>query len=246
MDFNDTVNKDGLIQNCEINLFGDSPFGTISSNADRLQIFTNFLNEGYSRYGMIALQSDNSWQFDDRNNTDLPIATTNMSANTPDYSLATEHVIIDQVEMLDNTGTVWLPVPEMDERLFAEFKQSLSQYNNNIAGIPQFHAKVGNSLYLYPTPNYSMTNGIKVRFKRAPNLFTTASTTTQPSMPMFHTTYLTDYASAKYAQARLSTEIYNKYQSNVLKWEQVDIPAFYADRSLEKPGKLSAIIRNTR
>jgi hypothetical protein len=245
MDFSNTTTKDGLIQICEQNLFGDAPFGTISDNPDRLQIFTNFINDARSRYATIALTADNSWQVDDSTNSDFPIATTDMVANQPDYSLNDEQIIVEQVEMLDTTGTVWRAIPEMDERQFVEFQQSLSQYNNNIAGQPTLHAKIGNSIYFYPTPNYSMAGGIKLRFKRPLNYYAVTDTTKKTGFNRLHDTYLSDYATWKYSLSR-GMEIFKTYQPIVVRWEQTDIPTHYADRSLEHPSKLMAITRSAR
>ncbi len=245
MTFNDTATKNGLIQQCEINLFGDNPFGTISGNADRLAIFTNFIDEAYSKYAILALQSDNSWQFDDSNYTDFPIATTDLVANQPDYTLATEHIIIDQVEILDTTGTIWRALPEIDERQFTEYQRSLSQFNNNVPGQPIYHAKIGASIYLFPTPIYSVTNGVKVRFKRAPDFFVVGDTTKEPGFTSLHHTYLSDYATWRYSFSR-GMPMYARYQDLVVRWEQADIPAFFADRSLEHPTIMRSKTRRTR
>ena len=245
MDFNNTSTKDGLIQICEQNLFGDSPFGKISGNPDRLQIFTNFINDAKNRYAIIALTADNSWQFDDTLNTDFPIGVTNLVANQPDYTLNSEQIIIDQVEMLDTTGTIWFPLPEIDERMFPEFNQSLSQWMNNVTGIPIAHAKIGNSIYLYPTPNYSIPGGIKVRFKRAPNYYSATDTTKKTGINRLHDNYLSDYATWKYAFSR-GMDGYKVYQDIVVRWENTDIPTFFADRSLEHPTVIRAFPRKSQ
>lgn len=245
MEFSNTTDKNGLIQTCEMNLFGDSPFGKISNNPDRLAMFTALLNDAYGRLVIIALMADNSWQFDDNNYTDFPIATTNLVANQADYTLNTDQIIIEQVEVLDPTGQVWMAVPEGDERKFAEFKISESQYFNNVAAIPIFHIKKGNSIVFMPTPSYSITQGIKVRFKRPPSYFVKTDTTKKPGFARLLHNYLTDYATWKYAFMR-SMPIWRQFQQVVVRWEQDDIPNHFEDRSLEHPTKLQARIRSSR
>lgn len=245
MEFSNTTDKNGLLQVCEMNLFGDAPFGKISGNPDRLSIFTALMNDAYSRYVILALMADNSWQFDDSNYTDFPIGTTNLVANQADYTLNTDQIIIEQVECLDPTGQVWQAVPEGDERKFAEYQISESQYFNNVAAIPIFHIKKGNSIVLMPTPSYSITQGLKVRFKRPPSYFVKTDTTKMPGFARLHHTYLTDYATWKYAMSR-SMPIYKTFQQIVGRWEADDIPNFYEDRSLEHPTNIRARVRSSR
>lgn len=251
MEFNNTTDKNGLIQVCEMQLFGDSPFGKISNNPDRLKIFTSIINDAYGRYAILALMADNSWQFDDNNYTDFPIGNTDLIAGQADYTLNNDQIIIEQVEVLDPTGQVWQAVPEGDERKFAEYKLSESQYFNNVAAIPIFHIKKGNSIVLMPTPSYSITQavngvrGLRCRFKRPPSYFVNTDTVKLPGFVRLHHNYLTDYATWKYAFMR-SMPIYKTFQQVVERWETVDIPGHYEDRSLEHPTVIRSRIRSSR
>lgn len=246
MDFNNILLKNGIIQQIEANLFGDSPFGSISGNPNRLQIITNYINDAYGRYAILALMSDNSWQFDDNNYTDFPIGNTDLIANQPDYTLNNSQVIIDQVEIRDPTNTIWFDVPELDEREFPLNHFSQSQYNNNVAAIPRQHVKKGNSIYLYPTPVYSVPQGLRVRFKRPPSYFVPTDTIKQPGFNRMHQNYLIDYATWKYAMARNMNNIVKMFQPVVIRWEQEDIPNSYNTRSLEKPRRLKSFYRTSR
>jgi hypothetical protein len=230
MDFNNTTDKNGLIQTCEMNLFGDSPFGKISNDASRLTIFTNLINEAYSRYAIVALTADNSWQFDDSTFTDYPIGTTTLTAGQAMYTFNTDQVEIESVEILDSTGLVWKNLPEIDEREFPNYNQSLSQYYSGVSGQPSKHLKIANGFQLFPAPSYTVAGGIKVRFKRAPNYFASTDTTRKPGINRMHQTYLTDYATWKYAFSR-DMKVANKFQELVLRWEEKNIPEFYATRT---------------
>lgn len=245
MEFNDSVSFTGLIQQCEMNLFGDAPFGAISNNPDRLVLFTSLINTAYSRYCILALMADNLWQFDDNNYSDFPIGTTNLIANQPDYTLTNEQVIIEQVEVLDPTGKVWMAVPEGDERKFAEYKISESQYFNNVAAIPIFHIKKGNSILLMPTPSYSVTQGLKVRFKRPPIYYVSTDTTKLPGFNRLHHEYLCDYATWRYSFMR-SLAIVAGFGVQVQQWETDSIPKFYATRSIEYQPVMKALQRSSR
>lgn len=239
MTFSDTTNKNGLIQQCEMNLFGDAPFGKISGDSSRLAIFTNYLNEALYRYAYFALMSDYVWEFDDRNYTDLPIATTAITLNQQDYAISSEHMIITGVEIKDTSGN-WNALNEIDERYFVENNISISNYMSTPTGFPTQYTKVANSIFLFPIPNFTQAASLKVRFKRAPVVFQSTDTTDVQGFSDIQVNYLSDYASWKYASNR-SMPMTNRLQQQVLDWEERKIPDLYSKRSAEH----SKIIRST-
>src|SRR5438105_2541997 len=87
-----SVEKAGLLQVCEANIFGDNGYTQITSNASRLAIFINYINEGYSRYFDKAMDADGTWQIDDTNFTTVPIATASLISGQQDYGLNTTHI----------------------------------------------------------------------------------------------------------------------------------------------------------
>lgn len=244
MQFNDVTNKNGLIQNCEINLFGDNPFTQISANVSRLAIFTNYINEGLSRYASIALMSDYNWEWDDRNQTDLPIGTTTITSGQQDYAIATEHSIVTAVEIKNSSG-LWTALRELDERFFTENNVSISNYMANVTGMPYQYTKVANSIFLYPTPDFTQVASLKVRFKRAPSYYTVADTTKVQGFTDLHANYLSDYATWKYAFNH-SMNMADSYERAKTNWEQEVIPEFYSKRSSEHSKFIRSKYRNSR
>lgn len=244
MVFNDTVNKNGLIQQCEINLFGDTPFGQISGNTNRLSIFTNYLNEAASRYSHIALMSDFNWEWDDRNQTDLPIGTTTVVTGQQDYAFATEHIIITGVEIKNNAG-IWVALQELDERYFTENNVSISQYLGNATGMPYQYTKVANSVFLFPAPNYTQTASLKVHFKRGPSYYVSTDITKPQGFSDLQATYLSDYASWKYAFAR-SLPLADRLRQEIQIWEEMKIPELYSKRSAEHSKVIISRYRSSR
>jgi hypothetical protein len=244
MQFNDTSGKSGLIQQCEINIFGDSPFAQISSNSSRLAIFTNYLNEALSRYASIALMSDYNWEWDDRNQTDLPIGTTTLVSGQRDYSLSTEHAIVTAVEVKDTAGN-WYALEEIDERNFTQNDNSISQYTANGSGTPTGYRKVANSLLLYPTASYTQAASLRVHFKRAPSYYTTADTTKTQGFTELHATYLSDYATWKYSLLHPKKDS-ARLRDEITIWEESKIPNFYSKRSAEHSKILRAKVSSSR
>lgn len=244
MQFNDVAGKSGLIQQCEINLFGDSPFTQISSNTSRLAIFTNYLNEALARYAQIALMSDYNWEWDDRNQTDLPIGTTALVASQPDYAFSTEHAIVTAVEVKDASGG-WHALMELDERFFAENNFSISEYNKT-PGTPYQYTKVANSIMLFPPANYAQAASLKVHFKRPPSYYTVADTTKLQGFTDMHATYLSDYATWKYASRPPVQANVNILREEIKRWEEDVIPSLYSKRSAEHSKIIRPVRRSSR
>jgi hypothetical protein len=180
--FNDSANKSGLVQACESTLFGDNGFGRISDDTNLLADFTRRLNEGLNIVASAIMQADGRWQWDDNNNTDFPIGTTNLVANQQDYTFEVTHLKINRVEVKDESGnwTLLTPIDARDvEVALAEFEAT--------AGVPQYYDKIANSVFLYPVSSYSQAASLKVYFQRPPSYFTSSDTTKVPGFnSLFH------------------------------------------------------------
>ncbi len=191
LQFSDTSSaKNGLIQECEAAVFGDNSYGRISNDASLLATFTRNINEALNRVVSLILTSDGRWQFDDINNTDFPIATTNLvttvGSEQQDYAFGITMLKITRVEVLDAAGNWQLLTPIDQANIYDE---SLTDFLKT-AGLPKFYDKIGNSLFLYPKPlatSVTSTAGLKIWFQRPPSYFTTSDTTKTPGInSMYH------------------------------------------------------------
>lgn len=122
------------------------------------------INNAMERVVSLIMGSDSRWQFDDANQTDLPIAITGLVANQKDYSLSTSQLSLDRVEIL-TPSSVWNLIAPIDQHDVRGL--SLSSYMGS-AGIPLQYDKVANSVFLYPTPNYTQSASLKLYFTRGP------------------------------------------------------------------------------
>ncbi len=161
-------------------------------------------NNALDRVTSLILQSDGRWQWDDENNTDLPIATTALVANQQDYSLAVSHLQETRLEVQDNNTTPqWhklIPIDQSDLYSQAMVKSS------TFGGLPAFYDKIGNSFFLYdatlnPAPNYSQAASLKIYFKRPPSYFVTADTTKSPGFNQLYHELIPLWISYNYAIA---------------------------------------------
>lgn len=135
-------------------------------------------NNAYDRIVSLILKSDGRWQFDDENNTDLPIATATITSGQQDYALSVAHLDITRVEVQDNGATPqWhklIPIDQTDI-----YDTAMTAFLNT-AGLPTYYDKLGNSVFLYPSPNYTQAASLKLYFKRGPSYFTVSDTTKSP------------------------------------------------------------------
>lgn len=124
--FSNTSSNNGIIQKCEFPLFGDNGLTQISGDTDRLQMFTNFFNKGYSQYVNKVISIDGRWQYDDSTYTNYAIAQTNLVANQQDYTFEASFIQILEVEIQREDGT-WIALEEVDETQFAQLRKSMTQ-----------------------------------------------------------------------------------------------------------------------
>lgn len=140
-------------------------------------------NNALDRVVSLILQADTRWQFDDTNNTDLPIGTTGLTTDQQDYTLATTHLEIIRVEVQD-TQSNWIKLVPIDQADL--YDQSLTDYLK-ASGVPAYYDKIGASVFLYPKPNYTQSASLKLYFKRGPSYFIVSDTTKTPGFnSLFH------------------------------------------------------------
>lgn len=189
MQYSDTTNKSGLLQTCEFHC-GLSD-GYITGNATLKAQFTTRLNSAFDRVLPRVLAYSHGLRWDDINHTDHPIGFFDINSGQHDYNVLTDDnnldiYNIDQVWYLPtSTSTEYLRMNALssDMRLAA---LAMSP-NPSDTGVPNFYLESNNTLFLYPKPNYTAVNGIKIYFEREPSYFATTDTTKEPGIPKpFH------------------------------------------------------------
>ncbi len=246
--FSDTSSsKAGLIQECESLVFGDNSYGRISGDANLLATFTRYLNEGLNRVVSLILTSDGRWQWDDNNNTDFPIATTNLvttlGSEQQDYAFSVTFLKINRVEVLDAAGS-WHLLKPIDQNDL--YDQSLTDFLKT-PNLPMYYDKIANSIFLYPKPlatAVTSTAGLKVWFQRPPSYFATSDTTKVPGINSMYHRLIALIASRDYA---LMKQLSNaKALADMVLQQEDSLGEAYALRNHdEKPG-LSAKQYNFR
>src|SRR5574343_536632 len=100
MVFSDSTTNQGIVQDV---YFGINQNSTSYPIAD----VTRAVNLGLDKVSAIILQSDNRWQFDDKNNTTLPIATTDLVNNQQDYEFDGSFLEVEKVMVADPAGNYY-------------------------------------------------------------------------------------------------------------------------------------------
>lgn len=190
--WNDTSNLTGVVQEGERRL--GLGVGGISGNTTNLKAFIARCGQALDRFYTIAFKYDALWNFDDRNQTDLPIASTNVISGQQDYQFATELLGVTQVFIKDSSG-VYAELEEQDDRNDPE-----AYLRNTTSGLPTHYELVGNSILLLPIPNYNSTLGLKVTFKRnGVKPANDVANDVSPGIPSLFHPYLANFASLQFA-----------------------------------------------
>lgn len=200
--FSSTTSKNGLIQLIERKCgFTD---GMISGNTTRLAYFTADINAALDELTVLAIKASGTWQWDDSNQTDYPIVTTNIVSGQRDYAFTTDGSsnlileihrafvansagIFSEIRAVDvETNLDIIGVTEPSGSLHTTGVSTFTDGRNS-TGIPYRYDKLGNALFLDPVPNYNYTNGFKLYVSREGSYFVVSDTTKKAGIPgIFH------------------------------------------------------------
>lgn len=192
------------------------------------------------RYEFLAITSDGTWEYDDKNNTDLPIATTNLVSGQRGYSLPgfnDEIFQIVKVLAADPAGNIreLYPVSLNDRR-----SRNIWETTPATPGTPYRYEKFADTIMLDGVPNYNYSGGLKIVVKRRGIRFTANDTTTRPGIPSIHHMYLAMHASLPYLIASPSIPSAKKNDIAALVQQEEDsIKEYYAKRAADEPTKIT-------
>lgn len=177
MQFSDAAGSQGIVEDIDWLVDSDSTSYPIAHK-------TRNINAWLDRVSALILQADAKWEWDDTNQSDLPIGTTALTAGQQDYGIDSTYLKIRKVAIKDTNGDLFYldPMDEADLRGYPELLDS-----GRATGKPTKYALVGNSIVLDVAPDYTQAAGLKVYFQRNVSYFTVSDTTKTPGFaPMFH------------------------------------------------------------
>ena len=182
---NDSTDRTGIVQLIEDRTNTQSSAGSAYPLATKVRD----INLAFARFQMIATETSGRWQFDDANQTDYPVMMINILSGQQDYSFIYDfspipNMVLDiyRVEIQDENGN-WTELTSIDQE---DIEVALPAYEN-VSGIPTQYDKTSNGIFLYPAPNFTRTDALRVYYARTPNYFVTSDTTKQAGIPdIFH------------------------------------------------------------
>jgi hypothetical protein len=141
------------------------------------------INDALDWYLGLAFEAGLGWEFDDINQTSPPIDSQSIVSGTNRYKFSafTEKIInLIRLEILDSAGKGHALIPETFETLGAPTIGAASGQISGISsdtfqerylnpassGLPTHYIKYGDYIYLYPSPNYSLSSALKAYFNR--------------------------------------------------------------------------------
>jgi len=203
------------------------------------------VNNAYERIVSLVMKADGRWEWDDTNQTDLPVATTTLVNAQQDYTLATAHLSITAVSVKNVNGNYALlqPISQRDITI------DLDEYMKT-DGMPQYYDKIGSSIMLYPAPataSVTTASGLKVSFQRAPVLFTSAEVATGTKVPGFNSLYhdlISLWVSYEYAIANGLQNATQLFAEIVRKEDALKDD--YSKRSKDEETVLTAVMFDSR
>lgn len=233
MVFSDTTTSQGIVQDT------DFLCGTDRNTYPLAQIVRNS-NRAMDKAVALILKSDGRWQWDDSNQTDIPIAVADLASGQSDYSFAVSHLIIEKV-MVKDSGGGWrtlskLDITDKDMEMFLIGTQPTN------TGTPLGYDFKANSIFLLPAPNYTSVGGIKIWFQRPSTYFTASDTTKEPGFASIFHRYISLNNKFDYEFAKGLDTVNTR--NEIVTMEQ-EITNFYANRNVaDKKNTLRARRKN--
>jgi hypothetical protein len=191
-----------------------------------IKAFTRNANLVLDRVIALILKSDAQWEFDDTNNTDLPIATTNLVANQQDYSIAVTQLKIRRVRIKDPNGN-WTILNPVSRKSLNDGQLDAS------AGTPDSYDPLGSSIFLYPTPSYSSTSGLELQFQRGASYFDNGDTTKTPGFATQFHRLVSLGAALNYCEVNSLNTRVAMIQAKITAMED-ELTTFYSNRNADQ------------
>lgn len=204
------------------------------------------INSALDKVFSLIFRSDGRWQFDDNNQTDYPIITTNLVSGQRDYSFVTDesgNLILDIYKVMIKNGATgdYVELTPVDQQ--GETPITMVDGNDS-TGVPTCYDKTGNGIFLDLIPNYNSTDGLKVFINREGSYFTVSDTTKKPGFAGLFHEYLALRPSYQFAY-RKGLQNVTAIQNEMLRMEQ-EITKYYGNREKDTIKRIVPMVENNR
>ena len=170
------------------------------------------------------------WLYDDSNNTDFPIATTQIVSGQQDYSIPSEALTVNDLEVKDSSGN-WYDLKPITSEEIDKLQAEKEFFKTN--GLPIYYLMISGSFKLFPTPNYTQAASLRISFDRGATTFTSGDTTKTPGfVSQFHDAVAVGMA-LEWAREKGLNDLLQGLYADWRRYE-LDIKKFYTVRYYEK------------
>jgi hypothetical protein len=223
--------KQGLVE--DVLYHCGLPVATGSYNAYSLADITRNINNAYQEVATLIWRSDGSWQYDDSNATDSPIAYITLGQASASYIIPTTALRIEGIEVKDSSSN-WVKLTQLD---YQELNGLSPEEYFSVAGTPREYDLVGNEIRLFPPPtsaSVTLASGMMVRLSRNVTLFTTASTTAEPGFASPFHKILSYAAAIDFVQDKATQDRLVAMKTRM----EAGLVSFYGHRNKEKGARI--------
>lgn len=197
-------------------------------------------NIEYLRVATLIWESDGTWAFDDRNNTDTPIAYRTIANASGSYLIPTTALRIKNVEVKDNDGNWHVMKPITLDEMHISPEEWLTG-----TGMPMYSMLEGNEIRLFPAPGTgytTMTSGMAVRLSRAVTELDVSATSTVPGFATPFHRMLSYAAAIDFSQDSQQRQFLAVQRDRLEK----GLTRFYSKRNEDKPSRIIPMSRRRR
>lgn len=185
MVFSESTYNGGIVQDARFLVGANSVSYPIAD-------LTRNINRRWEEAKNFLYLSDGTWQSAEATYS------VNLVSGTQGYTIPRTHIKVMRVEILTADGS--------SKRLEAfdksEVKNSVRDFEN-VDGEPRFYEMTGQTMNLYPAPDYASTNGLTWWYQGVPDYFETTDTTAEPDLIQTVDRYLSVGAALDYAVAKV-------------------------------------------
>lgn len=192
--------------------------------------FTRNANFALDRVVSLIQKSDTLWEWEDINNTDLPLATTALVSGQADYALSVTHLKILRVRIKDASGN-WITLKPKNRKRLTDGELAAS-------GTPSTYDLMGNSIILNNIPNYASSGGLEIQFQRGASYFIVGDTTKTPGFAIQFHRLISLYAALDWTEQNEMEKRSRKIRENIARME-AELVEFYSDRTRDEAPSIS-------
>jgi len=189
MQYSEPTNRTGIVEMIRDRLGTDEEDYAIG-------FLTQNVNKWFKLLVSDIQEVDASWQFDDRNLTTLPIESVDIVAGQRDYQLDADTTFIERVEIKQEGGEETRVLRRIHDQLIGGAIDEVFSTDNQ----PLYFDLLGDSILLFPTPDYSVDQGLTLYVRRGPSLFTIDDTTKEPGINALYHDFFVEAGAYEYAK----------------------------------------------